>query len=76
MRITEIKKEDDIYHVTFEPYWWQKKFFGYKPKTVRYKDSGKEYAIPHVTIYIREDGKKLGPYSSISKILDEWTRAF
>jgi hypothetical protein len=59
MRITKIEKIDRIYHVTMEP-GFLSRLFGAKTKTERFKDSGNIYTFGGGTVYIRENGEKLG----------------
>lgn len=77
MNITKIEKEtDDIYVVTFTPTTFEK-YFGYTEKVRRYKDTGNVYTYGGgCTVYINEQGEKLGNGNWIATTIDNWNRAF
>lgn len=76
MKIKEIKrKSDDIYEVTFTPYWLEK-LFGVEEKTKEYKDSGYRYKIDKSTVYIDKNGERLGNENWIGKAIDRFRRSW
>lgn len=60
MRIKEIKPVNyRIYEVILAPNRLER-FFGYKEKTIKLKDSGYQYMFDGQTSYFNEDGSKRG----------------
>lgn len=76
MKIDKIEEEKyDIYKVYYKPNWLER-LFGIKAKTIKYKDSGREFVLGGGTVYIKEDGTKLGNFNSIGKTIDNFRRKF
>lgn len=76
MKIKEIKrKSDDIYEVTFAPYWLEK-LFGVEEKTKEYKDSGYHYTLGKNTVYIDKNGERLDNGNWIGEAIDRFRRSW
>jgi hypothetical protein len=74
MKIKEIKrKSDDIYEVTFTPYWLEK-LFGVEEKTKEYKDSGYCYTLRKNTVYIDKNGEQLDNGNWVGEAIDKFRR--
>jgi hypothetical protein len=76
MKILEIKKDGNIYLVKRKPNLLQK-IFGFKEKTEKYKDTGKVFTyLPHISVYIKQNGELLDPLNKITTVLDNFKRSF
>lgn len=75
MKVKTINLIDEVYHVTLTPSRIAK-LFGCKEKTLRYKDTGKVYALGRGRIYISSDGEILENFSYIAVEIDKWRRSF
>ena len=75
MKITDIKQSGDIYIVTFKP-TWIKKIFGIKDVSKIFKDTGNQYTFGNQSVYIRQNGKKLGNGNWIAQEIDAWKLRF
>ena len=75
MKVTKIEKNDNIYHVTLTPNWFEK-LFGIKEKVNRFKEKGTSYVFGGGNVYIRSDGKETKNGSKIGKAIDRWGLKF
>ncbi|MCL1656805.1 hypothetical protein M2T79_09355 [Elizabethkingia miricola] len=76
MKVKNIKQLSKIdFELQLEPSLIEKLFFS-KSKNLVLRDTGNEYIIGSVTVYITEDGSKLPPYNKYVKKLENWRRKF
>lgn len=74
MKITNIEELSYNKFKLFLKPSWLGKLFGKKPKEIILKDTGSNYVIGDLTIYMDSEGNKTGPYSDYAYELDKWRR--
>lgn len=75
MKITDIKRDHDMYTVTIEPNFIQK-IFGKLPRVETYKEINRNYAHSDASVYVNNKGEIIGWFNPITKKLDNWKQSF
>ena len=75
MKLVNIEKINKVYHVTLKPNFIGR-IFGKTEKVIKLKDYGTKYSCGGQTVYINQEGKKIGNYSPIAEAVDNWRRKF
>ncbi len=75
MRISDMKQEGDIWHITLTPNFLER-LFGFKERVLLYKETDRIYKYGGGNIYVTQDGRDSGNGNWIGKAIDRKKKCF